>query len=168
MLTTTLPDRGVPQETPSEDRRGGEAGFSLVELLVVLAIIGMIATMVTPQVLGYLGRAKGETARIQVKNIAQAVELYYLDLGAYPTSQQGLQALVQPSGPGWRGPYVRDARGLTDPWGHAYLYRSPAPPGRRSRSTAWGPTARPAGPATRPTWRATDPGPAPRRRLPAP
>lgn len=106
-----------------------QAGFSLVELLVVLAIIGMIATMVTPQVLGYLGRAKGETARIQVKNIAQAVELYYLDLGTYPTSQQGLQALVQATGPGWRGPYVRDARGLTDPWGQPYLYRSPGASG---------------------------------------
>lgn len=109
--------------------RMGEAGFSLVELLVVLAIIGMIATMVTPQVLGYLGRAKGETARIQVKNIAQSVELYYLDLGGYPSSEQGLQALVQPTGPGWRGPYVRDARGLVDPWGHPYLYRSPGPGG---------------------------------------
>ncbi|GJD60628.1 type II secretion system major pseudopilin GspG [Methylobacterium frigidaeris] len=129
MFITTQPDRGEPRETRSEDRRDSQAGFSLVELLVVLAIIGMIATMVTPQVLGYLGRAKGETARIQVKNIAQAVELYYLDLGAYPTSQQGLQALVQPTGPGWRGPYVRDARGLTDPWGHAYLYRSPGAAG---------------------------------------
>jgi len=109
----------------TEADEAGEAGFSLVELLVVLAIIGMIATMVTPQVLGYLGRAKGETARIQVKNIAQAVELYYLDLGGYPSSDQGLQALVQPTGPGWRGPYVRDARGLVDPWGHPYLYRSP-------------------------------------------
>ena len=107
----------------------GEAGFSLVELLVVLAIIGMIASLVTPQVLGYLGRAKGETARIQVKNIAQAVELYYLDLGGYPTSEQGLAALVQPTGPGWRGPYVRDARGLTDPWGRAYLYRAPGSQG---------------------------------------
>lgn len=129
MLVTLMQDRRTPQADQDEgvasDRREGQAGFSLVELLVVLAIIGMIATMVTPQVLGYLGRAKGETARIQVKNIAQAVELYYLDLGAYPTTQQGLQALVQPSGPAWRGPYVRDARGLTDPWGHAYLYRSP-------------------------------------------
>ncbi|MET7243168.1 type II secretion system major pseudopilin GspG [Methylobacterium sp. EM32] len=129
MFTTTQPDRAEPRETRLHDRQNRQAGFSLVELLVVLAIIGMIATMVTPQVLGYLGRAKGETARIQVKNIAQAVELYYLDLGAYPTSQQGLQALVQPSGPGWRGPYVRDARGLTDPWGHAYLYRSPGTAG---------------------------------------
>lgn len=107
----------------------GEAGFSLVELLVVLAIIGMIASLVTPQVLGYLGRAKGETARIQVKNIAQAVELYYLDLGGYPTSEQGLAALIQPTGAGWRGPYVRDARGLTDPWGRAYLYRAPGSQG---------------------------------------
>ncbi|CAO4168035.1 hypothetical protein CLBKND_01105 [Methylorubrum aminovorans] len=101
-----------------------------IELLVVLAIIGMIATMVTPQVIGYLGRAKGETARIQVKNIAQAVELYYLDNGAYPTAQQGLQGLVQPTGPGWRGPYIRDGRGLTDPWGQPYLYRSPGADGK--------------------------------------
>ena len=79
--------------------------------------------------LGYLGRAKGETARIQVKNIAQSVELNYLDLGVYPTSDQGLAALVQPPGPAWRGPYVRDARGLTDPWGRAYLYRSPGSQG---------------------------------------
>lgn len=105
--------------------KSGQDGFSLVELLVVLAIIGMIASLVTPQVLSYLGRAKGETARIQVKNIAQAVELYYLDLGGYPTTEQGLAALVQPTGPQWRGPYVRDARGLTDPWGRPYLYRAP-------------------------------------------
>ena len=118
-------DGNVSRAGAEEAPPTGEAGFSLVELLVVLAIIGMIATMVTPQVLGYLGRAKGETARIQVKNIAQAVELYYLDLGAYPAPEQGLQALVQPTGPAWRGPYVRDARGLVDPWGHPYLYRSP-------------------------------------------
>ncbi len=118
-------DGNVSRAEAEEPHAAGEAGFSLVELLVVLAIIGMIATMVTPQVLGYLGRAKGETARIQVKNIAQAVELYYLDLGGYPSSEQGLQSLVQPTGPGWRGPYVRDARGLVDPWGHPYLYRSP-------------------------------------------
>ncbi|MFC7665186.1 MULTISPECIES: type II secretion system major pseudopilin GspG [Methylorubrum] len=107
-----------------------QAGFSLVELLVVLAIIGMIATMVTPQVLGYLGRARGDTARIQVKNIAQAVELYYLDQGTYPTGQQGLQALVQSTGAGWRGPYLRDARGLIDPWNQPYLYRSPGSGGK--------------------------------------
>ena len=118
MTTDTIDPRG--------EADAGQAGFSLVELLVVLAIIGMIATMVTPQVLGYLGRAKGETARIQVKNIAQAVELYYLDLGTYPSAQQGLQALVQPTSPSWRGPYVRDARGLNDPWGRPYLYRNPA------------------------------------------
>ncbi|WP_407529118.1 type II secretion system major pseudopilin GspG [Methylobacterium oryzisoli] len=120
MIGSTIVERG--RAGPPDP---AQAGYSLVELLVVLAIIGMIATLVTPQVLGYLGRAKGETARIQVKNIAQAVELYYLDLGTYPTSQQGLQALVQPTGAAWRGPYVRDARGLIDPWGQPYLYRSP-------------------------------------------
>ncbi len=106
-----MTDDAVQDETRIEAR---QAGFSLVELLVVLAIIGMIATMVTPQVLGYLGKARGDTARIQVKNIAQAVELYYLDLGTYPTAQQGLQALVQSTGATWRGPYLRDARGLID------------------------------------------------------
>ena len=112
-------------------RADSQAGFSLVELLVVLAIIGMIATMVAPQVLGYLGRAKGETARIQVKNIAQAIELYYLDLGTYPGAQQGLAALTAPppGAAGWRGPYVRDARGLIDPWGRPYLYRAPGSAG---------------------------------------
>ncbi|UYW26381.1 type II secretion system major pseudopilin GspG [Methylorubrum extorquens] len=127
------------------EARSGEAGFSLVELLVVLAIIGMIATMVTPQVLGYLGRAKGDTARIQVKNIAQAVELYYLDLGTYPTSQQGLQALVQPTGPAWRGPYVRDSRGLNDPWGQPYLYRSPGAGGKPYEVYSLGSDSKPGG-----------------------
>ncbi|WP_342150863.1 type II secretion system major pseudopilin GspG [Methylorubrum sp. SB2] len=116
------------QDKQRRDER--QAGFSLVELLVVLAIIGMIATMVTPQVLGYLGRARGDTARVQVKNIAQAVELYYLDLGSYPNAQQGLQALVQSTGPTWRGPYLRDARGLIDPWNQPYLYRSPGAGGK--------------------------------------
>ena len=115
---------------PEAEHAAGQAGFSLVELLVVLAIIGMIATMVTPQVLGYLGRARGDTARIQVKNIAQAVELYYLDQGTYPTAQQSLQELVQPTGPAWRGPYLRDARGLIDPWNQPYLYRSPGMGGK--------------------------------------
>jgi len=122
-----MTDDAVEDEKRADGR---QAGFSLVELLVVLAIIGMIATMVTPQVLGYLGRARGDTARVQVKNIAQAVELYYLDLGSYPRAQQGLQALVQPTGGTWRGPYLRDARGLIDPWNQPYLYRSPGAGGK--------------------------------------
>lgn len=109
----------------------GEDGFSLVELLVVMAIIGMIATMVTPQVLGYLGRAKGDAARVQTRNIARAVELYYLDVSAYPDTRQGLAALVgAPAGlASWQGPYVRDPKGLIDPWGRPYLYRTPGASG---------------------------------------
>ena len=115
---------------PGLARPGGEDGFSLVELLVVLAIIGMIATMVTPQVLGYLGRAKGDSAKVQAKNIARSVELYYLDAGSYPNPRQGLTALVTaPPGVNWQGPYVRDAKGLIDPWGRPYLYRTPGASG---------------------------------------
>jgi general secretion pathway protein G len=122
---------GETRQAPVQVRKArGEDGFSLVELLVVLAIIGMIATMVTPQVLGYLGRAKGDSAKVQTNNIARSVELYYLDAGGYPNTRQGLNALVSaPQDVNWQGPYVRDAKGLIDPWGRPYLYRSPGASG---------------------------------------
>ena len=86
-----------------DSRRDGadhrEAGFTLVELLVVLAIFGLIVALVTPQVLKYLGRAKTDTARIEIQNIGNALDLFRLDLGRYPTQQEGLEALIeQPTG----------------------------------------------------------------------
>ena len=82
-----------------DSRRDGadhrEAGFTLVELLVVLAILGLIVALVTPQVLKYLGRAKTDTARIEIQNIGNALDLFRLDLGRYPTQQEGLEALIE-------------------------------------------------------------------------
>lgn len=108
------------------DRRR-EAGFTLIELLVVLVILGLLAALAGPRVIGYLGGAKTDTAELQVKNFESALDLYRLDTGVYPTTQQGLTALVRNPGnvPGWKGPYVDSATVPLDPWGNPYLYKAP-------------------------------------------
>ena len=109
----------------SRTRRDGR-GFTLVELLVVLAILGLLAGLVGPRVLNQLDGAKSRTAGVQIKDLEQAVELFRLDAGRYPTTAEGLQALVAapPSVRGWNGPYLR--RGLPDdPWGNPYRYKFP-------------------------------------------
>lgn len=105
----------------------GEQGFTLLELLVVLAIMGLLMAIVGPQVIRYLGSSKSETARIQVKNIAASLQLYRLDVGRYPTAAEGLAALVKQPGsvPNWNGPYLPDASAITDPWGKAYQFDAP-------------------------------------------
>lgn len=112
---------------PSLRNHGGEAGFTLVEMLVVLAIIGMITALVGPQVMSYLGRAKVDTARVEVQNLATALDLFRLDMGRYPSEQEGLRSLaVKPSGlDRWNGPYVRKQGEPQDPWGRPYAYRIP-------------------------------------------
>jgi general secretion pathway protein G len=108
-------------------RGGGEGGFTLVEMLVVITIIGLIMALVGPRVLNYLGESKVKAARIQIQSFAAALDLFYLDAGRYPTSAEGLAALVRPTGglAGWNGPYLKGGTLPNDPWGTPYVYRSP-------------------------------------------
>lgn len=107
--------------------RRGEAGFTLLELLVVLAILGLLAAIIAPQVLKYLGTSRTQTARVQIQNIVAALELYKLDVGHYPSQAEGLNALVTApqNEVGWNGPYLRRESALKDPWGEAYIYKNP-------------------------------------------
>lgn len=100
------------------------AGLSLLEIMVVLVILGMVAAIAVPQLLTYLERAKVDNAKIQVRSLSSILDLYRLDLGRYPSIDEGLEALAtQPSGlENWRGPYLDDAGALTDPWGNPYAY----------------------------------------------
>jgi general secretion pathway protein G len=108
--------------------RDGQSGFTLVEMLVVITIIGLIVGLVGPRVLNYLSESKVKTARIQIESFSAALDLFYLDNSRYPSSAEGLGALVQrpPSAAGWNGPYIKSGTVPADPWGHAYVYRSPA------------------------------------------
>jgi general secretion pathway protein G len=112
---------------PSRRNIGAAPGYTLIEMLVVLTIIGLIMGLIGPRVLGYLSDARAKTARLQIESLSSALDLFYLDTGRYPTSSEGLDALVQrPSDvPVWNGPYVKGGHVPADPWGHAYLYRSP-------------------------------------------
>jgi general secretion pathway protein G len=108
-------------------RRRAAAGFTLLELLVVLVILGLLAGLVAPQVFSYLGRARTDTARIQIENLGGLLDLYRLDVGRYPSEDEGLRALLDrpPGLQGWNGPYLTRADALLDPWGRPYLYRQP-------------------------------------------
>ena len=108
-------------------RRSGEAGFTLVEILVVITIIGLIMALVGPRVLNYLGDSKVKAAKIQIESFSSALDLFYLDVGRYPSGAEGLAALTQRPGSanGWNGPYLRGGVVPADPWGRPYVYRAP-------------------------------------------
>lgn len=105
---------------------GSEKGFTLLELLVVIVIIGLLAAYVGPRYFSQLGRSERNTAKAQIDGLAKALDTFRLDTGHHPTTEQGLNVLVlQPNDePKWRGPYLQKAVPL-DPWGHQYVYRSP-------------------------------------------
>lgn len=102
-------------------------GFTLIEMLVVLTIIGLIVGLVGPRVLNYLSESRAKAAKLQIESLGSALDLFYIDAGRYPTTSENLDALVKrPSGVEvWNGPYVKGGRVPLDPWGHAYHYRSP-------------------------------------------
>ena len=102
-------------------------GFTLIELLVVLVILGLLAGLVGPQVMKYLGGANTKTAKLQIEDFSTALDAFRLDMGRYPTSAEGLAALVvQPAGATrWNGPYLRKNVIPKDPWGNEYQYRAP-------------------------------------------
>ncbi|MEZ5555155.1 type II secretion system major pseudopilin GspG [Haliea sp.] len=106
--------------------RRTSAGFTLMELLVVLAILGLLMSLVGPRVLNQLGGAKTKTAAIQIKDLEQSLEMYKLDVGRFPSTSEGLEALVSKpaSATGWNGPYLKSAVPL-DPWNREYQYKSP-------------------------------------------
>lgn len=104
-----------------------QAGFTLVEMLVVLVIMVLLASLVGPRVVGYLGSSRTKAARVQIESLASALELFKVDVGRYPSTSEGLRALVQrPStGGAWNGPYLTKKELPADPWGRPYGYRSP-------------------------------------------
>ena len=105
----------------------GEAGFTLVEMLVVITIIGLIMGLIGPRVLNYLSESKVKTARIQLQSFSSALDLFYLDAGRYPSTSEGLAALVQRTAgvAAWNGPYLKGGSLPNDPWNHPYIYRAP-------------------------------------------
>lgn len=120
-------------------------GFSLLELIVVIAIIATLASLVAPSVFRNAGDAKVAAARSQISSIALALDTYRIDTGDYPREGDGLQVLVRdPGGGGWRGPYLR--RGLPrDPWGNEYVYRRNAAAGDDFALVSHGRDGRPGG-----------------------
>ena len=104
-----------------------EQGFTLLELLVVLAILGLLGGLVGPKVMDQFARAKPKTARIQMEDLAASLDMYRLDVGRYPTTEEGLIALIEPPADvsNWTGPYLRKKKLPKDPWNYDYHYQSP-------------------------------------------
>ncbi len=106
------------------------AGFTLLELLVVVIILGLLAALVGPRLIGRVGRAKTEIAKSQIALLEAALDQYRLDMGRYPSTEEGLEALITPPADeeqkkNWRGPYLKKKKIPLDPWGRPYQYRFP-------------------------------------------
>ena len=109
------------------DERRSEKGFSLIELIVVLVILGLLAAVVGPRVYDKLAKGKQQIAKIQIKEFEGALQLFSFDIGRYPSSSEGLDALVHNPGnlEAWKGPYLQKSELPKDPWGKPYVYRCP-------------------------------------------
>jgi general secretion pathway protein G len=119
-------------EAMKESRYGAagesQAGFTLLEILVVIVILGLLIGLVAPAVLRQLGGARVSIAHQSIARLGSVLDMYKLDVGSYPSTDQGLQALVQaPAGvSNWNGPYVQSGQTPLDPWNHPYVYRDPS------------------------------------------
>ena len=111
----------------SKRRRDRSGGFTLVELLVVLVILGLVMALVGPRVLNYLTSSRTRAAALQVSSFKSSLDLFYLDMGRYPSKTEGLNALIArpPSADAWNGPYLQQPNLPADPWGNAYQYSVP-------------------------------------------
>ncbi len=107
--------------------RNTTPGFTLLELMVVLLILALLASIAAPQVMKHLSKAKSETAKIQVDALTAAVNYFQIDTGRLPSNQEGLKVLIErpANEPKWDGPYVQKQDSLIDPWGNPYLYLHP-------------------------------------------
>jgi len=128
--------------------RNSDEGYTLTEMLVVLAIIGLLAAALTPVLAGQLSRARAKSARLQVESVATSLESFRADVGRYPSQAEGLAALLRQPGDaeGWLGPYLKGDRGVTDPWGRALVYE--AVEGGEPRVLSLGSDGKPGGAST--------------------
>ena len=112
----------------NKERKDRREGYTLTELLVVLVILGLLVGLIAPRFLGQIGKSKPKIARVQISNLATALDYYQLDTGNYPPPSAGLSALVSapPSVENWGGPYLKTKKLPNDPWGHPYIYQSGA------------------------------------------
>lgn len=119
--------RLLKQSLRSSRRRAAQTGITLIELLVVLAIISLLAGLVGPAVFNELGKARGKTARLQIQDLEQGLEMYKLDVGRFPSTADGLEALIRNPGnaDGWNGPYLKAKEVPQDPWKNPYHYKYP-------------------------------------------
>lgn len=111
------------QETRQEAKPSKEAGYTLTELVIVIAVLGILAAAITPAVLGRFNTSQERSAALQAGTLAAAMDEFFVDVGRYPTVEEGIEALLAaPSDiEGWSGPYVRSERTLNDPWGNPYV-----------------------------------------------
>jgi general secretion pathway protein G len=135
-------------QTSAPPPRIRHRGFTLLELLVVMVILGLLAGYVAPKYFAQVGKSETKAARAQIEALEKSFDMYRLDTGHYPSTEQGLQALVvrPPNEPKWNGPYLKKAVPM-DPWGRPYIYKFPSEHGIDYDIVSLGKDGRPGGEA---------------------